>query len=71
VELQQTARAVVASHRLYLAKDATITEKDQIVTVQDANGATLLSAADVELVDRVCGARAVHHLEVYVQEVRT
>lgn len=70
-ELQQAARAVVASHRLYLAKGATITEDDQIVDVADADGTALLSLADVELVDRVVGGRSVHHIEAYIQEVRT
>lgn len=60
----------MATHRLFLLPDQTVTERHRISSVTREDGTTLLSQADIVYVDTDT-AGAGHHKEVWLKEVRT
>jgi len=68
-ELELQARAVVATHKLYLLYGTAITSSDRVLTIADADGITLITAAEVEFVKRPTAETHIHHLEVLIKEV--
>ena len=66
-----TRDALEVTHVVYLDANASVTEADRIIDVQDPDGDTLIAELDVVFVKRVSlGAGGTHHLEVLCREVQ-